>query len=314
MFIAAGDLGFQIMDEGDVHLGRDDGHGQFGISRIDGAVALGVRVHRGVDQVAVNRARGVLEGDGAVDARVAVVQLGLVTGLDPGGHAQVAARQGQEIRPRNLEVPQRQAGLGVAPQLLADGVQSRLAAGRAVAEAGIVQVAAVERVVGVGRRQGELLLQRRGRDVVADVLGAGLGIEQGAFPVPTGELAAQTAQGTVLLIGDVDLDRTEIVKAIAAELQVHALDRGRDAGQAVRVGRAVRQERGAEGVVIAGLGDGQDDRGQGADRRLPGRGFGVIIAKFAEGLDAVVQLVLAGYEEVQAFDLGHDGQTLRRRV
>ena len=57
------DLDIQRPDQRDVHLGRDDRHGQFGIGRIDGAVALGVRVQRRVDEVAVDGARGAGDGD-----------------------------------------------------------------------------------------------------------------------------------------------------------------------------------------------------------------------------------------------------------
>ncbi|MNE07330.1 hypothetical protein D3C80_999440 [compost metagenome] len=279
------------MHEGDVHFRRHQGGGELQIGGEDVALAVGVGVFGRVDQVAVGGARLVRVADRAVDAAVAIVQLGFGARLDAGGHADGAAGQGEEVRTRDLEVPQAQLGLGLADHVDADGVQRRLVGRGGVAKAWIGRVAAVEEVVGVGRRLGRPFGQPGRGDVVGHVLGCGLGPEQGGLPVPAAPFAAQAAEGAILLVRHLDIDRAHVVETIAGQADVLS-----------------------ERIVVVGSGDGHGDRRQGVDRRLTRIGLRIIGPQFAEGLDRIIDLIATRQEEVETIDLGHDGQVFLGRV
>ena len=155
---AAGELEVELLDQRDVHLGADEGHEQLGEGRIDVAHAIGVGQFAGAGDVAAveHAGHGIGEGDRAVDARVAVVVERLAPPLDAGGDAEVAAGKREQIVAADLGVGQRKAGAALAGHVDAEGLDRGGGIGRAVAEARIVEAPAVERVVGVGRRQVDL--------------------------------------------------------------------------------------------------------------------------------------------------------------
>ncbi len=289
------------MDQRHAHVRRDQRGGEFDIGREDVAFAVGVRVLRLVDQVRRLSAQQIGVADGAVDAAVAVIQLAFGTQLDAGGDADRTGGQLEDVRTRDAEVPHAQLGLGPADHVHADAVQGRLVRPGVVTDLGVGQRAAVEEVVGVRRRLGRPLLQLGGGDVVRNVLGGSFRPGQGGFPVPAVPVAAQAAQDAVLLVDHVDADRTHIHEAVAGQGQV-----------------LVAVQR----VVVVGAGDDEGHGRGGRDRFLPGLGFGMIAAQLAEGFDGVVDLVLAGHEQVEPVDfrhhrqaqLGHVGVQVRGQV
>ena len=132
---AGGDLQADLLDERDVHLGRDDRHRQFEEGRGDRAAAVHVRGARGAQHVGVEGLTGDTVGvlDRAVQALVAIVVIGLATPLDAGGEADIAARQEEQVLLRHLEVGQGQRGLADPVDVDQEGIDRVAVARRGVA-------------------------------------------------------------------------------------------------------------------------------------------------------------------------------------
>ncbi|KAK0360042.1 hypothetical protein LTR94_028881, partial [Friedmanniomyces endolithicus] len=202
MFETARQLDFQAAHQRHVHVRADHRHRQFDESRRDGAAPAGIRRRAGADQVGpqLPPRHAVGEGDRAVDARVAVIQLRFAAHLRAERDAQIAARQRQQVRARRLQIGQRQRRLAEARRLDADRIQRRGIAQRRVRAAGIGQVAAVKRIIGIGRGQAQLALERRRADAVRRVAYRRLRIERRAFPAEAQPFPAQPGQRAPLVV------------------------------------------------------------------------------------------------------------------
>src|SRR5690606_8636573 len=119
-------LNFEVVHQRHAHVRRYQRSGDFEVGREDVTLAVGVRVFRLVDQVGRNDTGKVGVADGAVDAVIAVVQLGFGAQLDTGSDTDRTGRQLIDIRTRDLEVPQAQFGLGTTHHVDADRIQSGL--------------------------------------------------------------------------------------------------------------------------------------------------------------------------------------------
>ena len=194
----------------------------------------------------------------------------------------------------------------------ADRVQGLLRAGRTVAAAGPVQAPAIEGIVGVGGREGQLRRQLGAVDSVGFVLGVGLRIEQRRVPGPAPLVALQATQEAGLIVLDLDLAGAQIVEPIVGE--GHRAAGGRHIGQvrqAVGIDRAVGEGHRAKRVVIVGR--------RHADRHQAGAlgglalGLGVVEAQLAIGRDRIGQVEMAVEEHVLTADLGRDGRGIADR-
>ena len=306
---AAGQLDVDATDQRDVHVRRNQRQGELDEGRADITRALGAgRVVDAGDVAVAGRAgHRVSEGGATVQLRVAAVLLGLVTEFHAGGDTDIARPYGQQVRLGDLEVGQGQGRGRMALQAEADGVQRGLGAGRAVPTARAVEATAVEGVVGVGGRQGQLSGQLLAVDAVAFVLGVSLGVEQRRVPAPAPLLALQPAQEAGLVVLDLNLARTQVVEAVVGEGHWQA---GRrhvgQVRQAVRIGLAVGEGHRAEGVpVVAGRHANHHQACALGRQAFRGR---VIEAELAIGRQRVADVVVAVQEQVLALDLWRDGR------
>ena len=283
----------------DIHLRRNQRHLEFGVGRLDIALAFGVeREVVALQVIGGEAADRIREHDRAVLARIAVVLERLAARFEAEGRSDIAGPEGEQVGPRELEVP-RGDGRVVAA---VDGNRDRLdrgdLAGRTVAAGEVVDAAAVERVVGVRRGAGERLLEQRVGDAVFLVLRRGHRIEQRRFPVPAFPVAAQAGEDARGQVFDFRLAWTRIDGAIGRRIgqrAQHEIERGaRVAGKAV--GRANHAKR----VVVVRRR--HDDR-HGAEHR--GRftvadAVGEIDATLGEQLQPAVELVVQEDEGVVA--------------
>ena len=161
MFVAAGKLDIEPADQRHVHLGRHQRHGELGKGREDGPAprVLGVGLTAATLLRLVSPVTASMKVIVAVEVGVAIVPLRLAPPLDAERDTDIAAGQIEQIGVRHLEVGERQRGLRPALEVEADRIDRRLRRGRAIAERRRGRAAAAERIIGIGRRQREALLE-----------------------------------------------------------------------------------------------------------------------------------------------------------
>ena len=177
---------------------------------------------------------------------------------------------------------------------------------RAVAEGRRAYAATVERVVGVGCRQGQAGLQGGGVDGVGTVRRLGLGIDQCALPVEAHVFTANPGQHARLEVFHVDDLESGVGEAIVGQTNRKAGRRHIDqTAQPVRVERTIGKVHRTERVPVVGSRD--PDGVQIDGRRLDVLGRRRVVTDLAECLDAGGNFVVARDEQVQPLDLGCDG-------
>ena len=294
MLDTASKLEVQFLHQRDIHIGRDQRDEDFGKGRIDIARAVSVGRRAGACDIAAVEIAGhaVGEGDRAVEARVAIVVESLAAELDARRDADIAARQGEEVVAAKLEVCQRQAGAALAEHVDAERIDGRGRVGRTIALARIVQATAVERVIGVGRRQVYLLLHQRERYAVAGKVDqVGLGIQNAGVEIPCAKRPAQARNKAVGILVDRHVAVADIDETIAFHDEIGpACGNGRPR-QSIGIGRTVCQRRRAEGVPVGIARNADRHRAQDGRSLDIAAVLGAVIAALEIGFDIVRQLV-----------------------
>lgn len=312
MLDAAGELDIEAVDQRDIHFRADDRHEKFGEGRIDFARAAGVGRGAGARNVAAIDFAGhaVGEGDRPVEPRIAVIVEGFAAPFDACGDTQIAARQRQEVVAADLEVAEREAGTALAVDVDTEGIDRRGRVGCAVADAGIGgNAAAVERIIGVRRRQVDLILHQRERHTVArQVVELRFRINEAGVEVPRADIAAQAADEAIDILVYRHVAITDIDEAIALHDDIHTARGDGGAGQAV--GTADRAERVPIGIFR------NADRHRAQDGRSIELAvvFRPVEAAFEIGLDIVAEFVAQQRHRIVATLLADQAVAIDRVV
>ncbi|MNJ31146.1 hypothetical protein D3C77_257720 [compost metagenome] len=248
-----GKLHLQATHQGHAHFRRHERRGELHEGRLHRTRAPGVGRRTDPEQIGFLElsCHSVREVDRAVHAGVAVIQLGLAPELNAGRHADITRRKRKHVRSRHLEVPKRQGRTSAPHRVHADGVDRRLGArGSIAARGGVHRIAAVEGIIGVWRRQTEVLLQQGRADGVLLIRHLGFGIDKRRIPIEAEGLALEASQRPHLARFDIDNSATHVDEPIVGQGDGQAFSRNIEVRQPVGVELSIGEGHRPKGVPV----------------------------------------------------------------
>ena len=304
MLHAPGQLQVERADQWDVHILAHQRNEGFDKCRIGRAHAAGVGRCAGAGNVAAVEHAGdaVGPGDGAINARVAVIEEGFAPPFDPRCHPDIAAGQSEQSAVADLEISQRQAGAAGAEYADAERVDRTGGVGGTIIVARIAgHAAAVEGVVSIRRRLVDRLLQQGQRDAVAFQIGRlGFRIDKARVEIPRAEITAQTRDKAEGILVDVNRAVAGIDEAVPLHDDIRAACGDGDAGHAVGVGSPARESHRAKRVPVGIARNPHRHCAEDRGRRDVAAAFRTVIGAFEIAFDIVAEFVVEQGDGVDA--------------